>query len=102
MSTNFYSQSTQEWAFVTYYGGTPGTGNRSDGEPRNGPCVDFGVNMTNAFNVVEAMRAGEVFWGEDGRPFTEEDVMCRNWTFGAFSGTFEVGSGDIMRWEGFV
>lgn len=71
---------------------------------------DFGANVSRPFAVKEVCEAHwddrDAFFGDDGaycsmsgREFWER-VEAREWTFGEFGGTFEVGSGQMSDWLG--
>lgn len=92
MSTEFRTQSTDEWACVRFSGG------------KRGACFDFGADPSRVFDVFEAAESGECFVDEAGSVWTGEDfraeVEGKVWTFGEFGGSFDLGSGDLATFEG--
>lgn len=92
MSTEFLSRTTGEMGFVRWAGGMGGR-------------FEFGT-VTNWETVVAWVRAGDRFdplggWTLEGDPVTAEDfeelVVSGRASFGEFSVTVEVGSGEMAR-----
>lgn len=94
MSTEFLSSTTGDLGFVRWFAGRD-----------RGACFEFGT-VTNWETVVAWVRAGDRFdplggFTMDGDPVTAEDfeelVVSGRATFGEFSVTVEVGSGEMAR-----
>ncbi len=94
MSTEFVSETTNEVAFLRFFGG-----------PDRGACFDFG-SMTNFERVLTALDSGERFRPVGGsldtdpsqtRQGFEQLVRDGRATFGEMSFTLELGSGDFVR-----
>lgn len=96
MATQFFSETTGEWAATRWFSGTA-TGSR-------GTCVDFGARTERAFEVCAAADAGENFVDEFGERWSGADfvreVQRHVWTFGEYGGAFAVGSGDAAAFWG--
>jgi len=86
---------TEEWV-CTFYAG------------RDGRSCDWGVNgRERAMRWMQAADNGATFFGDDGAycDMTGAEfvahAMTRTFTYGVFGGTFQVGTGDAMTYQGF-
>lgn len=77
---------------------------------KNGGTFDFGADFSRPLVVKELC---ETHWDDEGAFFGDDGMFCamsgrdlwsriesREWTFGEFGGTFEVGSGHMADWLG--
>jgi hypothetical protein len=77
---------------------------------KKGGAFDFGADYSRTFIVKEMC---EAHWDDAGAFFGDDGAYCymsgqefwsrvepREWTFGVFGGTFEVGSGHMVDWMG--
>jgi hypothetical protein len=75
---------------------------------KNHPSFDFGVNTSRPPIVKDLC---EEYWDDENAFFGDDGAYCnmsgrelwkriesREWTFGQFGGTFELGSGHLATW----
>lgn len=92
MATQFYAAATGEWVGTRWCG------------PGGRLSFDYGVLRERRAEVEHAAMEGAEFFDEANRTYTGDEFLSIVWrcrtTFGEYGGTFEVGSGDLAKFNG--